>query len=133
MNETITSRLGCAKLGVALFSITASSALLSLFQRQQERGRVPLGVPNQVLQALHLHQPADAALLGEAQVVVNDVLVAGPRLCTHACAQVRTTVCAARHMCVLLRTSNQEVKASRDRACAAGVCQQLPRGGLDRA
>ena len=44
---------------------------------------MPLGMPDQVLQALHLHQPADAPLLGEAQVVVDDVLIIGHCLCAH--------------------------------------------------
>lgn len=63
-----------------LSSVSPASNLLAalaggLLQGQQELPRVLLGMRNQVLKALHLRQPADAALLGEGQVVINDIII----------------------------------------------------------
>lgn len=47
----------------------------SLLQGQQQLWGVLLGVGHQVLKALHLRQPADAAVLGESQVVIHNDLI----------------------------------------------------------
>ena len=73
----------------ASVSIIAFTSGFGLLQSQQELWRVLLGVSNQILKALHLRQPADAALLREAQVVINDVIFIIPLSATsaflHAC------------------------------------------------
>ena len=59
--------------GRALSGLFRVRLLRGLLQRQEQVGRVLARVRRQVRQALHLRQAADAAVLGEAEVVVYDV------------------------------------------------------------